>query len=156
MQHVGRKSVLLRAFCQVLEADAAADLQALPPTEASHVVIACCLAWEAPVSVSNLCQRLVRNYRELQQSQPPPAQPAKPSHSVNLVILHLGGMGGVGHISMKAAFALVLKDMPAAKVSIFAMHTFTVGTLLAAVEKGAAAALGVRCTVWSSLFFHGS
>ena len=150
MQHIGRKSMLLRAFCQLLDADAVADLQALPPTEASHVVIACCLAWEEPMPVSTLCRRLVRNYGELQQSQPSPSIPPQASHSVNLVILHLGGMGGVGHISMKAAFALVLKDMPTAKVSIFAMHVFAVGARLSAVEKAAAATLGVRCTVWSS------
>ena len=76
MQHIGRKSMLVRVFCQQLEQGAAAELQALPPTEASQVVIACCLAWEAPLPVSTLCRRLVRNYRELQQSQPLPTTPA--------------------------------------------------------------------------------
>ena len=149
MQHTGRKSMLVRSFCQQLERGAAAELQALPPTEASQVAIACCLAWEAPQPVSTLCRRLVRNYRELQQSQPLPTAPETASPRINLVILHLGGMGGVGHISMKAAFALVLKDLPAAKVSVLAMHVFAVGAQLSEVEKAAAEKLRVPCTVWS-------
>ena len=143
------QTIWMRVLCKQLEKSAAAELQALPPTEASQVGIARCLAWQAPLPVPSLCLRLVRNYRELQQSQPLPTTPATTSPSINFVILHLGGTGGVGHISMKAAFALVLKDLPAAKVSVLEGHVFVVGAQLREVEKAAASVPGVRCAVWS-------
>ena len=93
----------------------------------------------------------MRSYRDLLPVPAPVIKVEPVASSTSLVILHLGSVCGLGHVSMKAAFASVLKDMPQATLSVIEMHSFTGGQQLAAVDTAASAVLGARCQVWSDL-----
>ena len=143
------KSKLLRSFFQHLDAEAAAALSALSPESQAHIVIAACLAWQWSPQPSHLCRRLVGNHAELTLGSETSSRAAAGSPVISLVILHIGSVVGIGHVSLKAAFARVLKDFPSATIKVLEMHSFVVGTTLANIEQAAAALLGVRCQSWS-------
>ena len=148
MQHIGRKSMLLRCFCQVLEPDAVSMLMGLSDPEKVHVVIACCLGWQSDGNASDSCKRVCRNLIDLRPRAEAVPAGVPAASAVSIVILHVGAICGISHVALKAAFATVLKDMPGAKVSVSAMHAFTIGAKFREVGVAAAAALGVRCNVW--------